>query len=64
MPDVVIPMHYRTKDCNMDIDRLSDFLDLFEDEDIVYTESDTVEFDRADFDGESTKVFVLERFSD
>lgn len=64
MPDVVIPMHYKTKDCNFDIARLNEFLDLFEDEDIVYTESDTVEFDRADFDGESTKVFVLERFTD
>ncbi len=64
MPDVVIPMHYKTKDCNFDIARLGEFLDLFDDEDIVYTESDTVEFDRADFDGESTKVFVLERFTD
>ena len=64
MPDVVIPMHYKTRDCSMDISRLNEFLDLFEDEDIVYIESDTVEFDRADFDGETTKVYVLERFSE
>lgn len=64
MPDVVIPMHYKTRDCAFDIARLNEFLDLFDDEDVVYTESDTVEFDRADFDGESTKVYVLERFSD
>lgn len=63
MPDVVIPMHYKTRDCAFDIARLNEFLDLFDDEDVVYTESDTVEFDRADFDGESTKVYVLERFS-
>ena len=47
-----------------DIAKLNDFLELFDDEDIVYVDSDTVEFDRADFDGESTKVYVLERFSD
>jgi hypothetical protein len=35
---------------------------LFEDDDIVYVEGNTVEFDRADFDGESTKVYVLEKF--
>lgn len=64
MPDIVIPMHYKTRDCSLDISRLNEFLDLFEDEDIVYIESDTVEFDRADFDGESTKVYVLERFSE
>lgn len=64
MPDVVIPMHYKTKDCEFDLAKLNDFLDLFEDEDIVYVEGDTVEFDRADFDGESTKVLVLERVFD
>ena len=62
MPDIVIPMHYKTKDCELDIDKVSEFLDLFEDEDIVYVEGNTVEFDRNDFDGESTKVYVLEKF--
>ncbi len=63
MPDIVIPMHYKTKDCDMDIDKVHEFLDLFEDENIVYAESATVEFDRADFDGEETKVLVLEKLS-
>ena len=62
MPDIVIPMHYRTKDCELDIDKVNQFLDLFDDDDIVRVEGDTVEFDRADFDGESTKVYVLEKF--
>ena len=62
MPDIVIPMHYRTKDCELDIDKVSEFLSLFDDDDIVQVEGDTVEFDRADFDGESTKVYVLEKF--
>ena len=63
MPDVVIPMHYKTKDCDFDIDKLNAFLDLFDDENIVYAEKETVEFDRADFDGEETKVLVLEKLS-
>ena len=62
MPDVVIPMHYKTKDCDFDIDKVNEFLSFFDDEDIVYVDSNTVEFDRADFDGESTKVYVLEKF--
>lgn len=62
MPDVVIPMHYKTRDCDFDIDKVNEFLSLFDDEDVVYVDSNTVEFDRADFDGESTKVFVLEKF--
>lgn len=62
MPDVVIPMHYKTKDCDFDIDKVNEFLSFFEDDDIVYVDSNTVEFDRADFDGESTKVLVLEKF--
>ena len=62
MPDVVVPMHYKTKDCDMDIDKLGEFLDLFDDDCVEYVEGSTVEFDRADFDGESTKVLVLEKF--
>ena len=63
MPDVVIPMHYKTKDCDFDIDKVGEFLDLFDDENIVYADSSTVEFDRADIDGEETKVLVLEKLN-
>ncbi len=63
MPDVVIPMHYKTKDCDFDIDKVGEFLDLFDDENIVYVDGASVDFDRADFDGEETKVFVLEKVS-
>ncbi len=63
MPDIVIPMHYKTKDCDMDIDKLNEFLDLFDDENIIHAQSETVEFDRADFDGEETKMLVLEKLS-
>ncbi len=60
MPDIVIPMHYKTRDSDMDIDRLDDFLRLFDDEAIVYAGSNTIEFDRR-FDSDSTKVIVLEK---
>ena len=63
MPDIVIPMHYKTKDCEFDIDKVGEFLDLFDDENVIYAESATVEFDRADFDGEATKVLVLDKFN-
>lgn len=63
MPDIVIPMHYKTKDCEFEIDKINEFLDLFEDDDIVYADTSTIEFDRADFDGEHTKVLILERYS-
>ena len=60
MPDIVIPMHYKTRDSDMDIDRLDDFLRLFDDEAIVYAGSNTIEFDRR-FDSDSTKVIVIEK---
>ena len=41
---------------------MNEFLNLFDDENVIYAESPTVEFDRADFDGEETKVLVLDRF--
>lgn len=63
MPDIVIPMHYKTKDCDFNIDKLNDFLDYFDEENIIYAEDSTLEFDRADFDGEETKVLILEKVS-
>jgi len=63
MPDIVIPMHYKTKDCALDIDKINEFLDLFDNESIIYADNNTIEFDRADFDGEETKVLVLEKLS-
>mgnify|MGYP004677742981 FL=1 len=60
MPDIVIPMHYKTKDNKLDIDKVDEFLKLFDEEDIVYLESDTAEFDREDIDHEYTKVLVFD----
>ena len=61
MPDVVIPMHYKTKHTELDIDKVDGFLRLFDDEQIVEADSATLEFDRYDFDGDSTKVIVPKR---
>lgn len=61
MPDVVIPMHYKTKRTELDIDKVDGFLRLFDDEQIVEADSATLEFDRYDFDGDSTKVIVPKR---
>ena len=59
MPDIVIPMHFRTPSCAVDIGKLDDFLDLFDDEQIVRVDGDTLEVDREYFDGDSTKVIVF-----
>ena len=59
-------MNIQIKVMNNDIfaiclDRIDDFLDYFDKDDIVNIEGETVEFDRYDFDGESTKVLVFKK---
>lgn len=60
MPDFVIPMHYRTKDCKIDIDKVDEFLKLFEEDAIEETEGNSIELSRTDLGGE-TKIIVLRR---
>lgn len=59
MPDVVIPMHFKTPSSQVDIDKLDEFLDLFEEEQIVEIDSQALEVDRAYFEGDNTKVIVF-----
>lgn len=61
MPDIVIPMHYKCKGNKMDIDRVDGFLSLFDDDCIEEIESGELELDRRDFDGEGTRIIVLDR---
>lgn len=62
MPDIVIPMHFKTEDCVIDIDELDAFLDLFDEEDVTYVDGDNLDLDRTQFDGDySTKVIVFRR---
>lgn len=60
MPDVVIPMHYRTKDSKLDIDKVDKFLELFDEDCIEKLESNSLELSRSDLDGE-TKIIVLRK---
>ena len=62
MPDVVVPMHYRTKDCKIDIGKIDGFLDLFEGENVEIEECDgEAHFSREEMDGERTKIVVMNR---
>ncbi len=61
MPSVVIPMKYRDKEANYTLNKLHDFLELFDEKDIIYSDTKTVEFDRYKVDSEETKVLILEK---
>ena len=61
MPDIVIPMHYRAKGCKLDIDKVDDFIDEFDVENVVIAETgDEIEISRDDLDGEQTTIIVME----
>lgn len=62
MPDIVIPMHYKRKHCELDIDKVESFLRLFDDE-CVEEDVDELHLDRNDFNesSESTRVIVMEK---
>lgn len=60
MPDIVIPMHYRTKDSRLDIDKVDEFLKLFDGECIEEADGSSIELSRSDLSGE-TKIIVLRR---
>ncbi len=61
MPEIVIPMHYRTKDCRIDIEKVDEFLDEFDDDSVEISDSSEIELSRSDLTGERTRVIVLRR---
>lgn len=61
MPEIVIPMHYRTKDCRLDIEKVDEFLDEFDDDSVEISDSSEIELSRSDLTGERTRVIVLRR---
>ncbi len=62
MPDVVIPMHYRTKDCKIDIEKVDGFLSLFDGENVEIEEADgEITLSREDTGEEYTKIIVMDR---
>lgn len=61
MPDVVIPMHFKTSKSAVDIEKLDEFIDLFDEEQIIRINGQSIEFDRAHFDSDSTVVIVFDQ---
>lgn len=60
MPDIVIPMHFRTRDCKIDIDRVDEFTSLFDGEFVEERDGNTLELTRQDLNGQ-TRIIVLKR---
>ena len=61
MPAIVIPMHYKTKGLNIDVDKVDDFADKFDTEEVEELEGSELELFRDDISEESTKVIIMER---
>lgn len=61
MPSIVIPMHYKTKGLDLDIDKVDEFLDLFDKDEIEELEECEIELSRDDISEERTKIVLLER---
>lgn len=65
MPSIVVPMHYKTKGLNLDIDKVGEFSDLFEEseeeEQVVELDGNVLELFRDDVTEESTKIVIMER---
>ena len=58
-PDIVIPMHYRVGGCNLNIERVDNFLTLFNKE-IIEEADGEIELTRSNLNGR-TKIIVLRR---
>ena len=61
MPAIVIPMHYKTKGLNIDVDKVDEFIDKFESDDVEELEDSEIELFRDDITEDSTKIIVMER---
>ncbi|MDR0751024.1 MAG: MBL fold metallo-hydrolase [Christensenellaceae bacterium] len=62
MPDVVIPMQSTNRGGHrFDNNSMGEFIDMFDESDVEYLGSNVVEYDRADFDGDKTKVLIFKR---
>ena len=61
MPDIVIPMHYKIKHCELDIDKVDQFEKMFDDE-CVEDGVDELDLDRVDFDDiQSTRLVIMNK---
>lgn len=64
MPDIVIPMHFKEKGKKVDIDKVEEFTDLFDDDEIVAEEQPEIEISREDLGGDVTKIIVMQKVED
>ncbi|MDE6401806.1 MAG: MBL fold metallo-hydrolase [Clostridiales bacterium] len=61
MPEIVIPMHYKIKHCELDIDKVEPFARMFDDE-CIEEDLDELDLDRCDFDeNNSTRLVLLNK---
>ena len=61
MPSYVIPMHYKTKGLDIEVEKPDDFIDLFNGEDVEELEGSEIELFRDDLTEEQTKLILMER---
>lgn len=61
MPEIVIPMHYKTRSLSLSLDKADSFLGFFDDEDKLIGNRDVFEFSRDDLTEEKTKIILMER---
>ena len=64
MPDIVIPMHYREKGKKLDVDRVEEFTDLFDEEDVDFEGGSEIDISREDLGGDTTRIIVMEKAED
>ena len=64
MPDMVIPMHYREKGKKLDVDRVEEFTDLFDEEEVDFEGGSEIDISREDLGGDTTRIIVMEKAED
>lgn len=60
-PGIVVPMHYKTEDLSIDVDKADRFLNLFGIGKSELLNRDVLELSRDDLTKESTKIILMER---
>lgn len=60
-PNVVIPMHYRTGDCKLDIDGVNGFLSLFDSTVKIQKSTNEINLSLDDIQGKKTKIIVMDK---
>ena len=64
MPDIVIPMHYREKGKKLDVDRVEESTDLFDEEEVDFEGGSEIDISREDLGGDTTRIIVMEKAED